>query len=113
MTRRGSVEAGGGDRGEADGAGADDRDDVAGLDPAVLHADLKAGGQDVGEHHGLLVADSLGEQVQGVFGVGDADVFGLGAVDQVPEDPADPGCSFLAQAVGVQAVWQWRSARRT
>ena len=42
--------------GEADRAGADDGDDVAGLDLPVEHADLVAGGQDVGEHQQLLVA---------------------------------------------------------
>ena len=43
------------DRRQADRAGADDGDDVAGLDVAVEHADLVAGRQDVGEHQHLLV----------------------------------------------------------
>src|SRR6476661_1828538 len=37
-----------------------------------------------------------------VFGVGDADVFGLCAVNQVSKDPADPGLPFLAHAVRVE-----------
>ena len=45
-----AVEPGAHDGRQADRAGADDGDDVAGLDVAVEHADLVAGGQDVGEH---------------------------------------------------------------
>ena len=46
------------------GSGTNDCDDVAGLDPAVTHTDLKAGRQDVGEHDRGLVADTLRKLVQ-------------------------------------------------
>jgi hypothetical protein len=42
--------------------------------------------------------------MEGILGIGDPDVFGLGAVDKVPEDPADAGLALLAQAVGVEAA---------
>ena len=51
----GAVQARGHHRREPDRSGADDGDHVAGLDPAVAHADLEAGGQDVGQHDGGLV----------------------------------------------------------
>ena len=101
---RGAVQAGGHDRGQPDRAGADDGDHVAGLDPAVADADLEAGRQDVGEHHGRLVADALGHLVQRVVGERDAHELGLGAVDQVAEDPADPGGALVGQAVRVQPL---------
>ena len=51
----GAVELGAEDGGQADGPGADDGDDVAGVHLAVAHADLVAGREDVGEHQELLV----------------------------------------------------------
>ena len=61
---RGAVEASRHHRGEPDRAGADDGDNVAGLDPPVAHTDLEAGRQDVGQHHRRLVADTGGELVK-------------------------------------------------
>ena len=95
----GRVEAGGEDRGEADRAGADDRDGVAGGDHAVEHADLVGGGQDVGEEQDLLVGELIGDLVDGVVGERDARVLGLEAVDQVAEDPA-----ATAEALSVAAL---------
>ena len=53
-----AVQTGGGDDGEADRAGADDGDGVAGLDPAVLDAHLEAGREDVGQQQRGLVGDA-------------------------------------------------------
>jgi hypothetical protein len=92
------VQLGAEDGGQADGAGADDRDGVAWLDAAVEDADLVAGGQDVGQVDGLLVGQVFGELVGGGVGERDAGVLGLDAVDQVPEDPA-----AAAQALAVLA----------
>ena len=82
-------EAGGEDGGEADGSGADHRDGVARAHAAGQDADLVAGGQRVGQEDRLLVRDVLGQVVQRGVRVGHAHGLGLGAVDQVPEDPAD------------------------
>ena len=43
---------------------------VVGLDPAVAHPDLEAGGQDVGQHDCGLVGHTVGQLVQGVLGEG-------------------------------------------
>ena len=75
-----------------------------GLDPPVPHADLEAGGQDVGQHDGGLVGDAGGELVERVVAEGDPDVLRLGAVDEMPEDPADPGRSLIGEAVGVEPL---------
>ena len=55
---------------------------------AVEHADLEPGEQDVGQEQHLLVAEPLGDLVEAVVGERDAGQLGLGAVDQVAEDPA-------------------------
>jgi hypothetical protein len=57
-------------------------------DVAVQHADLEPGREDVGQEQHLLVAEPLGNLVEAVVGEGDAGQLGLGAVDQVPENPA-------------------------
>ena len=62
---------------------------VVGLDPAVAHPDLDAGGQDVGQHDRGLVGHPVGQLVQGVLGEGHPHVIGLGAVDEVAQDPTD------------------------
>ena len=101
---RGAVQAGGHHRCQTDRAGADHGDDVAGLDPSVPDADLEAGRQDVGEHHRGLVGDAGGDLVDRVVGERDPHQLGLGAVDEVSEDPADATRALLGQAVGVQAL---------
>lgn len=88
---------------KAHGPCADNCDNVAGLDPAVLHTDFEACGKNVREHHCLLVADSLRQAVQGVLRVGHADIFRLGAVDQMTEDPTDARLAFITQTVGVKS----------
>jgi hypothetical protein len=85
----GAHERSGHDRGQADGARADDGDGVARLHPAVEHADLVARGQDVGEEEHLLVRDALGQLVHRGLGERHPRVLGLHAVDEVAEDPAD------------------------
>ena len=54
-----------------------------GLHLAVEHADLVAGGEDVGEHQDLLVGHADGAGVGGGVDEGHADQLGLGAVDRV------------------------------
>ena len=85
--RSGRVEAGGHDRGQADRPCADDRDRVTRLDPAVQHADLVGGGEDVGEEEHLLVGEFLRHLVHGSVRERDPGVLRLEPVDQVPEDP--------------------------
>ncbi len=87
------------DRREADRAGTDHGDDVAGLHVAVEDADFVAGGKDVGEHQDLLVVDAVGDRIRGGVGEGDTDVLGLGAVDLVTEDP-----TATAEALAVTSV---------
>ena len=89
--------------GEADRAGADDRDGVAGLDAAVQDADLVRGRQDVGEEQHLLVAQLLRHLVDGRVGERHARELRLEPVDQVAEDPAasagaEAVVAFLAEA---------------
>ena len=96
------------DRRQADRAGADDGDDVAGLDRAVEHADLVAGGQDVGEHQQLLVGDAGGRRVGRGVGERHPDVLGLGAVDLVAEDPAAAAEALAVAALAAEAA---RAAR--
>ena len=81
---------GGHHRREADRPRPDDRDRVPRADVAVLHPDLEARRQDVGEEQDLLVGHALGHRMDRRLGVGDAGVLGLHAVDEVAEDPADP-----------------------
>ncbi len=90
------MQSGGHDGGQPDRARADHGDRVAGDDPTVADAYLVAGGQDVGEEEQLLVREYLGHRVHAGLGVGHAHVLGLGAVDEVPEDPP-----YAADG------WQW------
>jgi hypothetical protein len=95
----------GSDRGQADRAGAHDGHHVARTDAAGQHADLVAGGQDVGQHEHRLVRHAVGDPVGGSVGVGDADVLGLSSVDVVAENPAAlvqalPVASFAAVLAG-------------
>jgi hypothetical protein len=46
-----------GDRGQADGPGADHGDDIAGAHAAGQHADLVTGRQDVSPHQDFLLTD--------------------------------------------------------
>src|SRR5699024_2945007 len=72
--------------------------------PAVAHADLKAGGQDVGEHETGLIADTFGKLVQRGVRKRYPDVLRLGAVDQVTQDPSDTTVSLLIETVGGQPL---------
>ena len=110
---RRAVEASRHDGREPDGAGADDGDDITGLDRAVLNADLEAGRQDVGEDDPLGIGDALGHLVERVLGERDANVLRLGAVDHVSEDPADAGDALRVEAVAVQALAAVRARVRT
>ena len=92
-------QAGAHDRGQADGAGADDRDHVTRLHLAVEDADLVAGRQDVGQHQDVLVGGAVRHRVGGGVGERHPDVLGLGAVDLVAEDPA-----AAAEALPVAAL---------
>ena len=94
-----SVETGGRDDGQAHRARSDDGDGVARLDLAVLHADLEAGREDVRQQQRGLVGDVLRQPVERVVGERDADHLGLGAVDEVAEDPADADRALVGQAV--------------
>ena len=76
------------DRRETDRSRPDDRDGVAGLDPAVENADLIRRRQDVGEEQHLLVAERIRHLVDGRIGERHSGELGLQPVDQVPEDPA-------------------------
>ena len=89
----------GGDRGQADRPGAHDGDHVARPDAAGQHADLVAGGQDVGQHQHASSDTPSGIRIGGRVGVGDADVLGLGSVDAVAEHPA-----ALVQALPVASL---------
>src|SRR5262249_44097110 len=98
------------ERAEGRGAGADDGDGVAGLYLAVQDATLEACRQDVAQHHERLVLDVRGSDVEARVGEGDADVFGLRAVDRVAEHPAavgavggHPAPAGAAGAVGADA----------
>ena len=55
---------------------------------AVEDTHFVRGRQNVSQHEDLLVADALGHRVRRRVGEGYANQFGLGAVDEVAEDPA-------------------------
>lgn len=55
---------------------------------AVEHAHLVRGREDVGEQDGVRAVHGPRQRVHGQVGKGHADVVGLGAVDQMAEDPA-------------------------
>src|SRR5690606_3715964 len=82
------IELGGEQHAHAHGAGPNDRHGITGLDGAIQDADFVAGGQNVAEHDQRFFIGTFGHRVQAVVGMGNAHVFGLGAVDQVAEDPA-------------------------
>jgi len=101
----GAEELRGHHRGEPDGTGADDGDDVTGGDLAVEHSDLVAGREDVRDHQQVLVADAGGDGIGRVVGERDAHELCLGAVDEVPEDPSTTtealaGAAFATEAAG-------------
>jgi hypothetical protein len=83
---------------DANWTGTDDSHRAARSNLAVEHAALETGRQDVAEHHHGLFVRALGDQIETVFGVGDADVFGLSAVDLIAKNPA------ASRAVGVHAA---------
>src|SRR5699024_286019 len=101
---RSTVQAGGHDHGHANRPDTNDGNDVTRRHPAVAHADLKAGGQDVGEHETGLIADTFGKLVQRVVRKRYPDVLRLGAVDQVTQDPSDTTVSLLIETVGGQPL---------
>jgi hypothetical protein len=73
---------------EADGSGAHDRHDVSRLHPPVEDPAFESGGEDVAEHGVRLGVRPGRERVEARVGVRNADVLGLGPVDEVSEDPA-------------------------
>src|SRR5690554_1635931 len=72
----------------SDGAGADDGDCVPQFDFAVESANLVSCGQDVAEHHRSSRVHACSQGIQAVVGMGDAYILGLGAIDQMPQNPA-------------------------
>jgi hypothetical protein len=60
----------------------------AGRDLAVQDAALKAGRQYFAKHHQGFLIDALGDGVEAGVGMGNADIFRLGTIDHVAEDPA-------------------------
>jgi hypothetical protein len=94
------------------GPGTDDCDDVCGTHRSVEHADLVGGGQDIGQHQHLLVADAVGNLVRRTVGERYPDVFGLRAVDQVAEDPAaSPQALAVCALPAIPAATARRDAR--
>ena len=83
-----SEKLGGQQRGEADGAGTDDGDGVAGLDLAVQHAAFVTRRQDVAEHHHRILVHAIRHRIEAGIRIRDADELGLRAVDGVAENPA-------------------------
>src|SRR5262249_16650191 len=88
-------------------------DRVAGSHLAVQDAAFEACRQDVAQHHERLVLDVSGSDVEARVREGDADVFGLRAVDRVAEHPAalgavggHPAAAGVAGAVGADARHQ-------
>ena len=82
------VELRGEKRGEPDRPDTHDRHDAAWLNLAVEHAALKAGRQDVAEHHQRLFVRSFGNRIKARVGKRRADELGLRPVDLVAENPA-------------------------
>jgi hypothetical protein len=69
---------------------ADVGDVATGTDPAVQHADLVGGGEDVGEEEDLLVAELVGHPVDRVVGERHPRVLGLQAVVRWPKIQPPP-----------------------
>ena len=65
----------------------DGADGVAGFDVAILHADLKTSGHDVREHHQRLFVGTCRDRVERIVAMGNADIFGLCAVDLMAKNP--------------------------
>ena len=74
--------------GETDRSSADDGDCRARRYLAVEHAAFEAGRQDVAQHHQRLLVSACGDRVETGVGMRRADIFRLGSVDLVAEDPA-------------------------
>ena len=113
MIARRAVEPRGHDRGEADRAGADDGDDVAGLDRPLRTPISKPVGR---MSESITAASSLtpsGSLCREFSANGHAHVLGLGAVDEVAEDPADARGALVVEAVRGQAAGGSRRRRRT
>ena len=104
MIFAGRAQARGHDRGEADRAGADDRDRVSRLHLAVEDADLVCGREDVGEEEHLLVRQLRRHLVDRRLGERDAGELGLEAVDQVAEDPAAAAGALAVVALAAVAA---------
>jgi hypothetical protein len=71
-----------------DRPGADDRDDVPRLHLRVEHSAFQARWENVAEHRRRLVIGLRWERIQAGVGVGDSNVFGLGAIDPIAKKPA-------------------------
>src|SRR5690606_23900139 len=105
------IELGGEQHAHAHGAGPNDRHGITGLDGAIQDADFVAGGQNVAEHDQRFFIGTFGHRVQAVVGMGNAHVFGLGAVDQVAEDPAAVFAVRVHLLLAVFALAAGRDAR--
>ena len=75
-----------------------------GCDAAVQHADLERGREDVGEEQHLLVAQLVGDLVDGGVGERHPRELGLQAVDQVAEDPASAAGAEAVAALPAEAA---------
>jgi len=85
---------------------------VSAGDPAVEHPHLIRGRHDVGQHQRVFIGNGVGKLVERRLRERDANELGLGAVDQVPEDPtaAAPALS-VAAGPAVAAPAAGRDAR--
>ena len=96
---RRAVQSGGHDRGKPDRTSTDHNHHVADLDLPVAHPDLVAGRQDIGQHRPLLRRHAVGQRIHRRLRERNPHVLGLGAVNQVAEDPADPRGALVGEAV--------------
>ena len=75
-------------RRQADRPRTDDGDGAARLHLAVEHAAFEARGQDIAQHHQGFFVHACGNGIEAGVGMGYADIFRLGAVYRVAQNPA-------------------------
>jgi hypothetical protein len=100
------------DRRQTDGAGADYCYDVARLDVSIQDADLVASGQDIGHHEQRLVADPGWGRIGRGVGEGNPDIFSLGPVDLVSENPSAPAQALPVSGLAAVAAGTTRTDAR-
>lgn len=93
----GAPEPRAGHRADAHGAAAGDEHGLAGLDLGVFRAEI-AGGEDVAHKKDVLVGKPVRNDMAAEVGVRDPQIFGLAAVDRIPEKPA------AGVAVGIEPL---------